>query len=220
MRLLVVEDDEMLGKSLVQGLELEGYAVDWVKDGVKAESYLDSQVYEVIILDLGLPGQSGLDLLRKRRHKHDAASVLILTARDTSHDKVVGLDTGADDYMVKPFDLDELCARIRALSRRQAGRSEPKIVHGDVELDPASHQVTLAGEPVTLSQREYAVLHMLMSNQGRVMSRRHLEEALYSWDQDVESNAVEVHIHHIRKKLGSKFIRTMRGVGYIIDKPA
>lgn len=218
MRLLLVEDDELLGNGLQVGLIQAGYAVDWVKDGEAAGLFLDSGEYDLMVLDLGLPRKSGLEVLKALRESGSDLRVLILTARDTVEDKVVGLDSGADDYIVKPFDLDELNARIRALSRRQSGRTEPSIRHRDIELDPASHTVLKAGAPVEISPREFTLLQELLENRGRVMSRARLEQSLYSWKDEVESNAVEVHIHHLRKKLGSDLIRTIRGVGYVVDK--
>ncbi|MFQ5470245.1 MAG: response regulator [Gammaproteobacteria bacterium] len=218
MRLLLAEDDEILGNGIQMGLTQSGYAVDWVKDGESATAFLHAQEYDLLILDLGLPKKSGLDVLKKLRAEDNDTSVLILTARDTASDKVLGLDTGADDYMVKPFDLDELGARIRALLRRHSGRSTPIIQHRDLTLDPAAHTVTNNGEAIEISAREFTLLQMLLENRGRVMSRARLEESIYSWKDEVESNAVEVHIHHLRKKLGSELIRTIRGVGYVIDK--
>lgn len=218
MRILLVEDDELLGNGIYTGLGQDGYAVDWVKDGDAAELFLRSGEYELVILDLGLPKRSGLEVLRDLRSAGNEIPVLILTARDATEDKVAGLDSGADDYMIKPFDLDELNARIRALMRRRSGRAETVIRHGDLTIDPASHMVELAGKSVDLSPREFTLLQKLLENEGRVMSRGQLEQSLYSWKDEVDSNAVEVHIHHLRKKLGSKLIRTVRGVGYIIDK--
>lgn len=218
MRLLLVEDDELLGNGLQTGLTQAGYAVDWVKDGEAAGLFLESGEYELMILDLGLPKRSGLDVLSALRQRGDDVPVLILTARDTVEDRVVGLDSGADDYIVKPFDLDEVNARIRALLRRRSGRVEPVIRHKDIELDPASHTVHKAGVAVEVSPREFALLRQLLENRGRVMSRARLEQSLYSWKDEVESNAVEVHVHHLRKKLGPDLIRTIRGVGYVVDK--
>jgi DNA-binding response OmpR family regulator len=220
MRLLLVEDDELLGNGLQVGLQQSGYAVDWVKDGQSAELFLGAGPYDLIILDIGLPKRSGIEVLRSLRKRGDPLPVLMLTARDTVEDKVAGLDSGADDYLVKPFDLDELAARIRALLRRRSGRSEPVIRHKDIVLDPASHVVTRAGQPVEIAPREFAVLLQLLEHRGRVLSRAQLEQNLYSWKDEVDSNAVEVHIHHLRKKLGAGLIRTLRGVGYVIDKDA
>ena len=219
MRLLLVEDNESIGKGIHTGLSQAGYAVDWVKDGLTAQSALSAESYDIAVLDLGLPKQSGLEVLADMRANGNNTPVLILTARDTVNDRVIGLDHGADDYMIKPFDLDELYARIRAIMRRSSGRANPKIVHGDIEVDPASHTVTQAGQIIELPPRAFAILQTLLENKGRVMSRARLEESMYSWKDEIESNAVEVHIHTIRKKLGNDIIRTIRGVGYIVDKP-
>ena len=219
MRLLLVEDDEMLGNGVQAGLTQAGFAVDWVKDGEAAGMFLAAEEYALLILDLGLPKCDGMEVLKKLRAEGKDLPVLILTARDTVEDKVQGLDSGADDYLIKPFDLDELGARVRALLRRRGGRSMPVIRHGDLELDPASHTVTRRGALVDISPREFALLQELLENSGRVLSRAQLERSLYSWKDEVDSNAVEVHIHHLRKKLGSDLIRTVRGVGYVIDKP-
>lgn len=217
MRLLLVEDDPLLGDGIRAGLGQDDYTVDWFKDGRSAEAALKSEHYDLMVLDLGLPDKSGLEVLKALRIAGSDLPVLILTARDAVSDRVAGLDSGADDYMVKPFDLDELSARLRALQRRHSGRARSEISHGDIILDPAAHSVTLAGKSIDISPREYAVLHMLLENEGKVMSRSRLEDGLYSWDGEVESNAIEVYIHHLRKKLGTSLIRTIRGVGYIID---
>lgn len=218
MRLLLVEDDKQLGKGIHAGLRQAGYAVDWVMDGDAAEAAVAHESYDLMVLDLGLPRRSGLDVLDSVRNRGKDLPVLILTARDTVTDKVTGLDRGADDYMIKPFDLDELNARIRALLRRKGGRSDPVIKHGDIQLDPAAHSVTKEGKIIEVPPREFAILQSLLENAGRVLSRTRLEESLYSWKDEVDSNAVEVHIHHLRKKLGAELIRTIRGVGYIVDK--
>lgn len=215
---MLVEDDEMLGRGLQSGLTQDGYAVDWVKDGDAAELFLRTEEYEIVILDLGLPKKSGIEVLKHLRSEGSDIPVLILTARDSVDDRVKGLDCGADDYMVKPFDLDELNARIRALMRRRSGRAETVITHGELVIDPASHTVQLRGESVDLSPREFTLLEKLLESRGRVLSRSQLEQSIYSWKDEVDSNAVEVHIHHLRKKIGSEMIRTVRGVGYIIDK--
>lgn len=220
MRILVVEDDELLGSGMQSSLSGSGYAVDWVKDGQSALSFLAAGQYELVILDLGLPRKPGLEVLREMRDTGHTEPTLILTARDTVADRVAGLDCGADDYMIKPFDLDELQARIRALLRRRTGRAAPVIRYGDIELDPASHAVTQRGQIVDMSPREFSLLQELLENQGRVMSRPALEEKLYSAEGQVESNALEVHVHHLRRKLGNELIRTIRGVGYIIDRTA
>lgn len=217
MRLLLVEDDEILGDGLAAGLKMEGYAVDWLTNGRLADEALKTQTYELIVLDLNLPDKDGMSILRDLRNRKDETPVLVLTAKDTIHDRVLGLDSGADDFVIKPFDLGEVCARLRALARRNEGRSTPTIEHRDIVLDPASHQVTFRNEKIELSQKEFEILSFLMSNIGKVVSRSRLEESLYSWDSDIESNTVEVHIHYLRKKLDSGIIRTVRGVGYIID---
>ncbi|MEW6314446.1 MAG: response regulator [Pseudomonadota bacterium] len=218
MRVLLVEDDPLLGDGLRAGLAQEGYTVDWVKDGRAAQLAMETESYKIIVLDLGLPRVSGLDLLTQLRREGNEIPVLILTARDTVADRVKGLDAGADDYLIKPFDLGELSARIRALTRRRTGRAAPVLHHGDVALDPAAHLVTLKGTPVELSPREFAVLQELLENAGTVLSRARLEQSLYGWNEEVESNAVEVHVHHLRKKLGANLITTIRGVGYMVEK--
>jgi two-component system response regulator QseB len=215
MRLLLVEDDPMIGESVRQGLRQDGFTVDWAEDGKDAELALKTESYALVILDLGLPGKSGLDLLEGLRRRGDGIPVLIMTARDAVPDRIRGLDTGADDYLVKPFDLKELSARIRALLRRRAGRSQPKIAYGGLTLDPATHEVTLRGKPLLLSSREFALLQALLEKPGVVLSRGRLEDILYGWGEEVESNVVEVHIHNLRKKLGEDIIRTVRGVGYM-----
>jgi DNA-binding response OmpR family regulator len=220
MRLLLVEDDELLGNGLQVGLNQSGYAVDWVKDGQAAELFLGAGAYDLMILDIGLPRRSGMEVLQALRGRGDDMPVLMLTARDTVEDKVAGLDGGADDYLVKPFDLDEVTARIRALLRRHSGRSDPVIRHRDLLIDPAAHTVSRNGQPVDIAPREFAVLLQLLEHRGRVLSRARLEQGLYSWKDEVDSNAVEVHIHHLRRKLGPDLIRTIRGVGYVIDKDA
>jgi DNA-binding response OmpR family regulator len=218
MRLLLVEDDALLGDGLRAGLVQDGYSVDWLRDGTSAEAALSSGSYDLAVLDINLPGRSGLQLLKGLRNSGNTLPVLLLTARDTVADRVTGLDSGADDYLIKPFDLDELLARLRVLLRRRGGRATPNLHHGDLLVDPAAHTVTLAGAPVEISPREFAVLQLLLENRGKVLSRSRLEEGLYSWQSEVESNAVEVYIHHLRKKLGQSLIRTVRGVGYVIDK--
>jgi two-component system OmpR family response regulator/two-component system response regulator QseB len=218
MRLLLVEDDEILGEGLVEGLKMEGYAVDWLTNGKLADEALKLNSYELIVLDLNLPDMEGLDILKALRARKDETPVMVLTAKDTVPDRVEGLDSGADDFVIKPFELDEVCARLRALARRNEGRSVPNIEYKGIVLDPAAHQVTWNDEKVDLSQKEFEILSFLMGNIGKVISRARLEESLYSWDSDVESNTVEVHIHHLRKKLDPSIIRTVRGVGYIIDE--
>lgn len=216
MRVLLVEDDPMIGASVQRGLKQEGYTVDWVRDGAAADLAVSGDVYELILLDLGLPRKSGLDLLAALRRRGVTTPVLVITARDSVADRVKGLDAGADDYLVKPFDLDELSARVRALMRRQGGRAVPVIEAGPLSLDPATHAVTLAGVPVPLSRREFALLHALMQQPGKPLSRAQIEESLYGWDEEIESNAVEVHIHSLRRKLGAERIRNVRGVGYMV----
>ena len=218
MRLLLVEDDEILGDGLQVGLRQAGYTVEWLRDGQAADNALMHNNFDLVVLDLGLPNLSGIQVLKKMRGRDDKTPVLILTARDSVEDRITGLDSGSDDYLVKPFDLDELCARLRALSRRSAGHAAPTLSHGEVELDPAAHRVTLAGQEVNLSGREFALLHYLLENIGRVIPRSRLEETLYGWEGEVESNSLEVFIHHLRKKLGQNLIRTVRGIGYTIDK--
>jgi len=217
MRLLLIEDNESIGKGVSAGLTQAGYAVDWVRDGDTATSALLSEDYDIAVLDLGIPRKSGEEVLTDLRKTGKKLPVLILTAKDTVQDRIIGLDLGADDYMVKPFDLDELQARLRALLRRSSGRANPLLSHGDISLDPASHTVTKNGEIIELTPRAFEILQILMENQGRVLSRTRLEDSTYSWKDEIESNAVEVHIHQIRKKLGAKVIRTIRGVGYIMD---
>ncbi len=220
MKLLLVEDDALLGDGVRAGLKQAGFAVDWVQDGLAAKVALDSEEYDLLVLDLGLPKLSGMDLLKSVRAKRASLPVLILTARDTVADRVAGLNAGADDYLVKPFDLDELIARLNALLRRSAGQVELTLQHGAIELTPASHQVRLAGTDVSMSAREFSLLHTLLLHTGRVHSREQLEQTLYGWGEEVDSNAIEVHVHHLRKKLGGDLIRTLRGVGYVIDKVA
>ncbi len=220
LKILLVEDDAMIGAAVQEGLRRAGFTVDWVRDGRAAELALAAESYGLMLLDLGLPKKSGLDLLTDVRRKGATLPVLILTARDAVSDRVTGLDAGADDYLVKPFDLDELAARIRALSRRAAGRTQTVIEHGALVLDPSRHDVRLDGTQVALSAREYAVLEALLERPGAVLSRSQLEERLYGWGEEVESNAIEVHIHNLRRKLGAELIRNIRGVGYMMgDKP-
>jgi two-component system response regulator QseB len=218
MRILLVEDDDLLGDATKAGLTNDGYNVEWLKDGIQAESALKSSEFDGIVLDLGLPGKDGLAVLKSMRSRGDATPVLILTARDLVDDKIKGLDAGADDYLIKPFDLDELFARLRALIRRSLGRADPVIKIGSISLNPASHEVLFDNALVDLSQREFSLLQLLIESSGHVLSRDYLEEHIYGWNKDIESNALEVHIHHLRKKLGNSFIQTIRGVGYIIQK--
>ena len=218
MRLLLVEDDAMVGAGIRTGLRQQGYSVDWVRDGAAAELATLTTVYDAILLDIGLPKKTGLDLLALWRQQKNSTPVLIITARDAVADRIRGLDAGADDYLVKPFDLDELAARLRALLRRRAGRASPVIEHGALTLDPASHLVTLGGAEVRLSAREFALLHALLENPGVPLSRAQLEDRLYGWEEEVGSNAVEVHIHSLRRKLGNEWVRNVRGVGYLVPR--
>lgn len=220
MRLLLVEDDPMIGTSVHHGLSQVGHAVDWVRDGVAAELAAENDVYDVVLLDLGLPRKSGLEVLQHLRRQKKRTPVLILSARDSVGDRVRGLDAGADDYLVKPFDLDELSARIRAVARRHGGRAEPVLEQGSLVVKPASREVFLDGRPIPLSQREFALLQPLMEQPGIPLSRTELEERIYGWDEDIGSNAVEVHIHSLRRKLGSDWIRNVRGVGYMVPRLA
>lgn len=218
MRLLLVEDDELLGDGVKTGLSQDGYTVDWLKDGESAEAALKTETFDLIVLDLGLPKLSGLHLLQHIRHQGIATPVLILTARETIEDRVKGLDSGADDYLTKPFDLDELSARIRALIRRSSGRADVTIQYRNIILDPASHSVTVDGNPIKFPRREFALLQKLLESTGHVLSREQLMQSMYGWDEDVDSNALEVHIHNLRKKLNADYIRTIRGIGYMIEK--
>ena len=218
MRLLLVEDDTSLAEGILTSLKNEGYTLDWLKDGTSALHALSSEPFDLAILDLGLPRMDGLAVLRALRDRHHAVPVLILTARDGVQDRIAGLDAGADDYLIKPFDSAELKARLRALLRRSNGRAEPLINLRGVVLDPQSQQVTLEGKPVSLSRKEFILLHELMAQPDRVLTRDRLEQALYGWNEDVDSNTLEVHIHHLRRKLFSGLIRTLRGVGYMIER--
>jgi two-component system response regulator QseB len=215
MRVLLVEDDPMIGASIQQGLRQDGWTVDWLQDGTAVDVALRTTAYTLVLLDLGLPHKSGCDILATIRRSGNAVPVVILTARDAVADRVRGLDGGADDYLVKPFDLNELAARMRAVLRRQSGRAEPIIRHGPLTLDPATHEVTWHGAAVTLSGREFVVL---LERPGAVLSRTQLEERLYGWEDGVVSNAIEVHMSHLRHKLAPEVIRTVRGVGYLVPK--
>lgn len=218
MRVLLVEDDALLGDGLRAGLGQAGFAVDWVRTGSDAVHALDAEPVAAVVLDLGLPDLSGFEVLRGLRARGNKVPVLILTARDAVGDRVKGLDGGADDYVVKPVDLAELAARLRALIRRASGEAAPALRRGELELDAATHRVVFRGQPVELSAREFALLHELMRSGGRVLSREQLEERLYPWGHEIESNAIEVHVHHLRRKLAPGVIRTIRGVGYMIPQ--
>jgi two-component system, OmpR family, response regulator QseB len=214
MRLLLVEDDTMIGEAIREGLKREGFTVDWVHDGESASQVLRTEAFDLLLLDLGLPRKGGLEVLTAARAQGYELPVLIITARDAVSDRVQGLDAGADDYLVKPFDLDELAARIRALLRRKSGRTAPAIEHRGVVLNPARHSVTRDGREVALSPKEFALLQLLMERPGTILSRTRIEERLYGWGEEVESNAVEVHIHGLRRKLGADYVLNVRGVGY------
>jgi DNA-binding response OmpR family regulator len=218
MRVLLVEDDRMIAQGLQTALRQDGYVVDWVGDGRAAAEALHSSRFDLVLLDLGLPERDGLTVLRELRRRNDATPVIILTARDDRQDRIDGLDAGADDYIVKPFDLDEVAARMRSVLRRASGRGDPCIRSGAICLNPATHVVERDGVPVQLSAHEYAVLEALLQRPGAILSRAQLEDRLYGWDAQVESNAVEVYIHSLRRKLGSEAIRTLRGVGYFVPK--
>ncbi len=219
MRVLLVEDDRMIGDNLRSALRQCGYAVDWVRDGRAADGTLATERFDLVLLDLGLPQRDGLEVLAALRLRGDRTPVIVVTARDALQSRVRGLDAGADDYIVKPFELDELLARMRAVVRRQAGRAEPSIEVGAVVLDPATRQVTRDGVPVALSAREYAVLEALMLRPGAILSRAQLEDRLYGWGEELESNAISVYVHQLRRKLGDGFIHTVRGIGYYVGAP-
>ncbi|HTH12520.1 MAG TPA: response regulator transcription factor [Acidovorax sp.] len=218
MRLLLVEDDPMIGEAVQDLLRAEQYAVDWARDGNAADTALRTQAYDLVLLDLGLPHRDGLTVLRDLRTRKDRTPVLVATARDAVAQRIEGLDAGADDYVLKPYDLDELLARIRALLRRAAGRAEPVYEHQGVSINPATREVTVRGTHVVLSGREWAVLEPLIARPGMVLSRQQLEDKLYGWGDEVSSNAVEVYIHGLRKKLGPELVLNVRGVGYLVPK--
>lgn len=218
MRLLLVEDDELLGDAVKTGLSQYGYIVDWVKDGETARLAVRTNTFELIILDLGLPKLSGLGFLQAIRLEGKTIPVIILTALESIEDRVKGLDNGADDYMTKPFDLNELSARVRALVRRATGRADASLQYRNIVLDPAAHAVYVDDMLVNVPRREFALLQKLLENTGQVLSREQLMQSIYGWDEDVDSNALEVHIHNLRKKLNANYIRTIRGVGYLIEK--
>jgi two-component system response regulator QseB len=218
MRILLVEDDEALGEGIRVALKPEGYTVDWARDGASALHALTHEEFGLAVLDLGLPRMDGLEVLQRLRAAANAIPVLVLTARDATADRIAGLDAGADDYLVKPFDVDELKARIRALLRRSFSRAQPVLEYREVSLDPVAQQVSYRGQPVALQRKEFLLLHELLAQPGRVLTRDRLQQVLYGWDEEAESNALEVHIHHLRKKLFPELIRTVRGVGYLVDK--
>jgi len=218
MRVLLVEDDPMIAKGLQTALRQDGYAVDGVSDGRRASEALRTESFDIVLLDLGLPGKGGLEVLRGLRGRGDATPVIIVTARDDIRNRIEGLDAGADDYIIKPFDLDEIAARMRSVLRRAAGRGDPCIRHGGISMNPITHAVERDGVSILLSAHEFSVLEALLQRPGAVLSRAQLEDRLYGWSDSIESNAVEVYIHALRRKLGSESIRTLRGVGYFIPK--
>lgn len=218
MRILLVEDDALLGDGVKTSLLNRGYVVDWFRDGIAADQALRTEIFDIIVLDIGLPRMSGLEILKALRERGTTTPVLLLTARETVEDLVKGLDTGADDYLTKPFDLDELFARLRALQRRSGGQSATLITYGVITLDTNSHTVTLDGNLVVISRREFALLQKLLQSAGRVLSREQLVQTMYGWGEEIDSNALEVHIHNLRKKFGADLINTIRGVGYIVQK--
>ena len=218
MRVLLIEDDPQLGRATQMGLNLSSFATDWVQNADSAQTAVGSHDYACILLDLGLPNIDGMELLRKLRKLGFSNPVLIVTARDQIPDRIAGLDAGADDFIIKPFDLDELSARIRSACRRAHGRSHEVLRHGALSMDMAGRQVSINGRSIALTVREFSVLRMLLEHTGQVITREQLEETLYSWGEEIESNAIQVHIHHLRKKLGKELIRTIHSVGYVIDK--
>lgn len=218
MRVLLVEDDSLLGKAVRTGLEQQGHAVDWVLDGDAAETAVVANDYAAVVLDIGLPKQDGMALLKKLRARGNLVPVVVITARDDIAERIAGLDGGADDFLVKPVDLQELSARLRAVVRRATGRACGDIVHGLLKVDPAARTVTLDDKPIALTAREFAILTHLLEHRGQVLSKQQLQESLYSWSDEIESNTVEVHVHHLRRKLGRDLIKTMHGVGYMIDE--
>ncbi|RMR94922.1 response regulator [Pseudomonas syringae] len=220
MRLLLVEDDRAIGQGIRVALNTEGYTLDWLEDGLSALHALRSEPFDLLLLDLGLPRMDGFDLLRQLRAEELALPVLILTARDGTADRIAGLDAGADDYLIKPFDVDELKARVRALLRRSQGRAQPLLEHAGISLDPASQQVSFQGSEVLMTPMEYQLLHQLMIRPGKIVTRERLSNTLYGWQDKVESNTLEVLIHNLRKKLSTELIRTVRGVGYLLELKA
>ncbi|MDA8109375.1 MAG: response regulator transcription factor [Betaproteobacteria bacterium] len=218
MRILLVEDDRMIGVDLSEALRTDGHSVDWVTDGLAAELALQATRFDLALLDLGLPRKAGREVLRALRHRDDATPVIVITARDALEDRVEGLDLGADDYLVKPFELAELKARMRAVARRHAGRARPRLSNGTLTVDPATREVWVEGREVTLSAKEYAVLYALLERPGAILSRRQIEERVYGWNEEVESNAVDVLIHYLRRKLGAGAIKNVRGAGWMVPK--
>jgi two-component system response regulator QseB len=217
MRILLIEDDAMVGQAIEEGLRRAGFAVDWVADGIGGDASLAHHAYDLAVVDLGLPGRDGLDVLRRLRQRGQNLPVLVVTARDALPDRMAGFDAGADDLLLKPFDLEELVVRVRALLRRAAGTLQAVHVAGALALDPARRLVTLEGQAVELSAREFSILEALMRRPGTVLSRKELEDSVYGWGEEVASNAIEVHLHHLRRKIGSQRIRNVRGVGYRIS---
>lgn len=220
MRLLLVEDDELLGDAVKTGLTQYGYLVEWLRDGESARSVIKTESFDLILLDLGLPKLSGLNLLQGLRQAQNKTPIIILTARESVEDRIKGLDCGADDYIIKPFDLNELSARIRALIRRSQGRADTALQYRNITLDPAAHSVMMDDILVNVPRREFSLLQKLLENAGQVLSREQLMQSIYGWAEDVDSNALEVHIHNLRKKLNANFIRTIRGIGYMAEKPS
>lgn len=220
MKILLAEDDTMLGSGIEQGLRMSGFTLDWVRNGLSAQTAMRTQPYDVVLLDIGLPGKDGLELLQWMRQEDLDMAVLVVSARDSVSDRIAGLNLGADDYLPKPFDLDELIARVHALGRRRSGRAQPEMRLGQLQLNPLRREVLLDNQPLPLSAREYDLLLALMERPGTVLSRAQLESSLYGWSEEVSSNAVEVHLHHLRRKLGSEWIKNVRGVGYKLVEPA
>jgi DNA-binding response OmpR family regulator len=218
MRVLLIEDDILLGKAVRTGLEQQGHAVDWVADGQSASTAVLNNDFAALLLDIGLPKLDGMSLLRQLRAKNQSVPVIVITARDDVADRIAALDAGADDFLVKPFDLDELGARLRAVTRRAGGRASSDLVHGQLKVDPIARTVALDGHPINLTAREFAILTHLLEHRGKVISKQQLQDALYSWSDEIESNTVEVHVHHLRRKLGRELIKTMHGMGYMIDE--